>query len=115
VELPKGASHYFLEPSRRRHIFLLLKEALNNAAKHSDARHVALEIMVRGKNILFVLVDDGCGFDPAVKPVSDRLSGGRGLLSMTERAKALGGTVHLESALGKGTTVRVEIPGRGNA
>ncbi len=54
------------------------------------------------------IVDDGCGFDALAKPRTR--NGGFGLVSMSERAQAIGATFHVESSRGVGTTVEVEVP-----
>jgi signal transduction histidine kinase len=57
--------------------------------------------------VLLTVADDGVGFDPATPGLRARRLG---LTSMEERARALGGTLSIESAPGAGTTVRLEVP-----
>jgi ligand-binding sensor domain-containing protein/signal transduction histidine kinase len=115
VEVPAGADRLRLHPGRRRQIYLLLKEAIANAAKHSGAHHVTLEAAAGHGRLGFVLTDDGCGFSPDAPGGGQRLVGGRGLENMGRRAKALRGTLEVESAPGEGTVVRLEVPERGGA
>jgi len=57
-----------------------------------------------------VIDDDGIGFDPDRHPAKRRGKSGLGLLSMRERATYVGGALNVKSALGKGTTIRAQIP-----
>jgi DNA-binding NarL/FixJ family response regulator len=80
----------------------MLQEALTNARKHSEARNVLVSLDVEGEKIRAEVTDDGRGFGP------ETISG-VGLRSMRERARALGGTLNIESEVGKGTKVRFEM------
>ncbi len=84
------------------------QEALTNVIKHSEAARADIELEFGVQNVLLKITDDGRGFNPetAVGPQDGHF----GLLGMSERAKRLGGKVQIESAPGRGTTVRVEIP-----
>jgi signal transduction histidine kinase len=83
----------------RRHVTLLFKEAMHNAAKHAGCRAVCLAVTAQSGTLEIRLTDDGEGFDPA------RPSDGQGLASMAHRAAKLGGALRVESAPGKGTSV----------
>jgi signal transduction histidine kinase len=65
-----------------------------------------VSVAVRGstRRVVLEVTDDGSGFDAA------GVSAGLGLASMRQRAAAAGGTVRVDSAPGKGTTVRLEVP-----
>jgi len=93
-----------LTPEQRRNIYLVLKEAVNNAAKHARARQVALTIRVPGRCLEAEILDDGVGFDTQADPH------GYGLTTMRERAKQLRGELHLRSAAGKGLAVTLRVP-----
>lgn len=110
--MPEGAGRVALRPDRRREIYLLLKEALVNAARHSGARHLTLRARTARRRLAFELTDDGRGFDRSgLAP--ERLVGGHGLRNMESRASGLGGTLRIESAPGRGTTLRLEVPESG--
>jgi signal transduction histidine kinase len=82
----------------------IVREAITNATRHGAARAVAVRL--RGGDALHLEIeDDGCGFDP--RDVDGR---GFGLRSMKERANAVGGTIVVSAARGRGTIVRVAIP-----
>ena len=88
----------------RQDLFLLFKEAVNNALKYSRATTVRLETERCGQELRMRLRDDGQGFDvDACRP-------GSGLTNMEERARALGGRLVITSVAGNGTTV--EFKGR---
>ena len=79
-------------------------EAVSNAARHGQAQCVRLELE-NGKHVRFRVVDDGVGFDPTIP-----LTGHFGLVSMRERAQAVGGSFRVRSAPGTGTEVEVVLP-----
>lgn len=96
---------YPLDPKFRQEIFLAFKEALTNVVRHGHASQVWLRISVSGKYLVLEVADNGCGFDPQVRP-----AGADGLANMTERLKSLGGICEFQSAAGNGTTVRFRAP-----
>ncbi|MFF8595672.1 GAF domain-containing sensor histidine kinase [Streptomyces sp. NPDC015220] len=84
------------------------QEALHNALRHSGAGHVAVTLERRGCGAVLRVTDDGSGFDPMkVRRAGRHL----GLVSMRDRADGAGGTLTVESAPGKGTTIEMETPG----
>lgn len=94
----------FTRPSRQVEAaaYFCILEALTNVAKHSGATEVL--VTVRGlPHLSFCVSDDGRGFD------RDVVTPG-GLLGMEARVAAAGGTLHLETEPGRGTTVRGEFP-----
>ncbi|HNX49708.1 MAG TPA: two-component regulator propeller domain-containing protein [Thermoanaerobaculaceae bacterium] len=101
--LPLGA-----EP--RRHIYLILKEAIHNAARHAGASEVRLTIVVEDGRLRAELQDDGCGFDADTG--GDGHSGvlGHGLTSMARRAAEVGGKLAVSSRPGEGTAVSLDVP-----
>jgi signal transduction histidine kinase len=84
-------------------IYRLAQEALNNAARHSGARHARVSITQDTDNIHVEVNDDGKGFS------AERVRG-MGILGMEERVKRLGGALTIHSAPGTGTTVIAELP-----
>ena len=87
-------------------LFRVVQEALNNVARHADATQVDVLVEHRGDRVMVMVEDNGIGFDPDQVRRGDHL----GLLGLRERAEALGGTLAVESAPGKGTTIVVEVP-----
>jgi signal transduction histidine kinase len=88
----------------RRDLLLIFKEAVNNAARHSQCSHVDIDMRVEGLRLVMAVVDDGVGFDAS--PESE----GQGLTSMQRRAERLSGTLEITSGHGLGTTVRLDMP-----
>ena len=88
----------------RRDLFLIFKEAINNAARHSHCQQVMIDFRIDGPWLTLQIADDGVGFDPA----SD--SDGHGLENMRQRAAALGGELNIRSGAKEGTTIRLRIP-----
>lgn len=86
----------------------IAQEALTNLAKHAHARHVTIEIALPPERITLAIADDGIGFDPAAQARRGGRSGW-GMLTMRERAVALGGTLTIESGPGRGTRVTVTL------
>ena len=83
----------------------VLREALNNVAKHARAEHATVELAVDRESITLSVEDDGIGFEPE-RTRPDRL----GLRSMRERLAFLGGTVAIDSRPGGPTCVRAVLP-----
>jgi two-component system, NarL family, sensor kinase len=97
-------------------LYRILQEALENVEQHARARHVAVRLTQRGAFVQLMIHDDGVGFEPDHHPAKPKGEGGLGLLGMRERAAYVGGALEVKSALGKGTTIRAQIPySRGRA
>ena len=90
-------------------IFRIVQEVLTNIGKHAQAGSVRIRIAVIDGMVRLVITDDGIGFDPSRVPKAEE-RGGWGLMTMTERAEAIGGRILIESEIGKGTRVTVEVP-----
>lgn len=92
-----------LNPRAEQELFRLATEALNNALKHSGASQVFVTLQAENDQIVLVVNDNGCGFDPT------QAFAGMGLRNIRERASGLGGKVDISSQPGHGTCIRVEI------
>jgi PAS domain S-box-containing protein len=86
-------------------VYRIAQEALTNALRHAQARVVTLGLATDGTRLRLEIRDDGCGFDPA-----HRRTTALGLLSMEERALALGGRLEVSSVPAQGTTVILDCP-----
>lgn len=95
-----------LPPAVETALYRIVQEALTNVARHAQAIHVDVLLERRGGQIVTIVEDDGVGFDTRAAMQSGRL----GLLGIRERVEMLGGAVTIESSVGAGTTVSVEIP-----
>lgn len=99
-----------LAPQVETTIFTILQEAVNNARKHAQARNIWLTLAVKEGYIIASAQDDGKGFDVAKVEADYATRGSLGLTNMKERAQLVEGQVRLQSALGQGTAVIVQIP-----
>jgi signal transduction histidine kinase len=90
--------------------YRIIQEALTNIAKHAQARHCRIHVHQFPDAVQIRIEDDGVGFtEPAPRASS---SGGLGLIGIRERAAQFGGTMHIDSVPGRGTTLSVELPTR---
>ncbi len=105
IEVPAGAPGVDLPAEPRRHLFLLLKEAVTNAARHSGARSVTIAFHLEGRALSVEVSDDGTGFAASARDLPE--AQGRGLENMRSRAAALGGTLEIVSSPGGGTRLAV--------
>lgn len=87
--------------------FRIAQEALTNVLRHAGAGAVTITLQREGDAVLLAVRDDGRGFDPA-----RAADASLGLLGMRERAELAGGRFEIESASGRGTTVRARLPWR---
>jgi ligand-binding sensor domain-containing protein/two-component sensor histidine kinase len=101
---PGAADGLRLSMDVRRDLLLIFKEAVNNAARHSQCSHVDIDMRVEGSRLVMAVEDDGVGFDASSE------SEGQGLTSMQRRAERLSGTLEITSGPGLGTTVRLDMP-----
>ncbi len=96
-------------PDVENNLFRIVQEVLTNIGKHARAGRARIRIGVVHGRLRLVITDDGVGFDPARARRGEE-RGGWGLLTMAERAEAIGGRFSLESEIGRGTRVTVEVP-----
>jgi signal transduction histidine kinase len=85
-------------------MYRIVQESLTNAVKHGHATRGIVEVVEGHTMIELSIRDDGAGFD------STSRTEGFGVLGMRERAELIGGTLNVESAPGRGTTVRATLP-----
>jgi len=88
----------------------IVQEALANVRKHAAASRVTVTLSYLDDLTMLDVHDDGIGFDQAATVASAAGAGGLGLHAMAERVATLGGSLVVESALGEGTTIAVEVP-----
>ncbi|MBA2443597.1 MAG: GAF domain-containing sensor histidine kinase [Rubrobacter sp.] len=94
-----------LPPSVEALLYRVCQEALNNAASHAGASRVEVGLVVNPGQVRLTVQDDGRGFDSGNIP-----DGRHGIIGMTERAAALGGTLVVRSEPGTGTLVEAAVP-----
>jgi signal transduction histidine kinase len=103
LELPAEVPARELSSEKRHHILLVVKEALNNTVKHSDARHVHLHVDLRQDELRIVIRDDGKGFHSTEVAATSN-----GLVNMQHRMEAIGGKATITSEVSLGTTITLE-------
>jgi signal transduction histidine kinase len=91
-------------------IYRTLQEALTNIGKHAQAKNVMVQVRNGNGRISFRVEDDGSGFDVEALTAKTVIEKGLGLAAMNERARMLGGKLHLWSEPGKGTRIDLSIP-----
>jgi signal transduction histidine kinase len=100
-----------LEMSRQTIIFYIVEEAINNACKYAQANHIWVRMKALNQDTMLLEVqDDGIGFDKKQAEASTEQRGSLGLKNMSERTEMVNGIFRLDSAVGKGTTIRAVIP-----
>lgn len=87
-------------------VYRIIQESLTNIAKHAQANSVSVLVERKQSDVVTIIEDDGLGFDIETATINGRL----GLLSIRERAELLGGTLVIESAPERGTSIFVTIP-----
>jgi signal transduction histidine kinase len=99
-----------LAPAVETALFRIIQEAIHNITKHAEAQAVKIRLRARAGRITATVEDDGKGFDVAAAFKSKIGGQSLGLLGIQERASLLGGTFDIESQVGRGTRLTVEIP-----
>jgi signal transduction histidine kinase len=102
--LSSGEREIRIPPDVRREIFLIFKECVNNAARHSGCDAVDVEFTVEDSWLELRLADNGRGLDASVAPY------GHGLTSMRRRIHGLGGEIEVASREPGGVSVHLRVP-----
>ncbi len=100
-----GAGLPELPPESELVVYRVAQEALTNVLRHAEATRVELSLMRVGAELVLEVADDGRGIDRSSGGVD-----GTGLLGMKDRAALVHGEVEIDSAPGRGTTVRLRLP-----
>ncbi len=90
-----------LTMDQRKNIYLIFKEAVNNAVKYSGTEKLTVELTQKGKNLILNVKDYGRGFDPAT------VKSGNGLGNIQKRAKELNAELDISTRTGEGTAVKL--------
>jgi signal transduction histidine kinase len=97
-------------PEKEVAIYRIAQEALTNIIRHAKAKNVFVNLVKKGENFSLSVEDDGVGFDQDKVMTFSKNRGPLGILIMRERAEQVDGEFTLESHIGKGTHLLVEIP-----
>lgn len=119
LEFPESLPTQRVASHFRRHIALVVKEALTNAIRHGKPSAIAVGLQLSRQEgcgppamLELWVQDSGCGFDARHQPGERSRNlgcGGRGLASMRRRVADLGGELSINSAPGRGTTLRIRV------
>lgn len=89
----------------------IIQEACNNAIHHANPTLIQVILKYEEDDVSVVVTDDGTGFDVKANDTNFREdNSGFGLSMMKERVYLLSGTIHIESEIGKGTSITVKVP-----
>ena len=91
-------------------IYRIVQEALTNIGKHARAGTIIVEAREEAGRILFIVEDDGCGFDLQEITAREASKRGLGLAAMDQRARMAGGTLQIRSRQGAGTRITFALP-----
>ncbi len=105
IEFHSDVSFQRLAPALEMAIYRIVQEGLNNVWHHSRSKRARVDLVQQDDSIAIVVQDWGIGFDPT--KVSKRRYG---LMGVRERARLLNGHASLDTKIGAGTTLRVELP-----
>jgi signal transduction histidine kinase len=97
-----------LKPDIQEQIYLIGREALINAIRHSNATSIEAEIEYRPRRLRMIVRDNGCGIDSQV--IRSGQDTHLGLLGMLERAESMGAQLRIRSRPGAGTEVEISVP-----
>lgn len=104
-----------LDRNRQGVLFYIIEEAVNNARKHAQAKHIWTRLRVEGTTFVVEIEDDGVGFDPAAVHANYDQRGSLGMVNMRERAELINAVLRIRSAPGAGTKITVLVPLEGPA
>lgn len=110
IEIPLTNEHLEMTAESRHELFLVLKEALTNVAKHAHATAVRFSLQREEADLVFVIEDNGCGFSTPQTPHRFVREQGTGLESMRHRVTQLGGTFTWGNHPTKGARITFRVP-----
>jgi len=108
TNIPRGFNGQDLSPHTKVNIINIVKEALNNVVKHARAQKVTVSIINEPGLLGIAVEDDGQGFDINENSVSSREK--YGIRIMEERAEEIGAQIDINSTIGTGTRILLQVP-----
>jgi signal transduction histidine kinase len=88
-------------------LYRITQEAINNLLKYAEAKEVNIQLLKNQNSIILTIEDDGVGFD---KKELNNSKGSFGLNGMVNRASSIGAQLYIDSSLGRGTQITLELP-----
>ncbi|MDX1912800.1 MAG: 7TM diverse intracellular signaling domain-containing protein [Saprospiraceae bacterium] len=107
LNIPRNLPVMELDIESRRNVYLIFKEAINNAMKHSQCTQMDISLLADAEKMTLLIADNGIGFDPEQ---TLEQGAGVGLGSMHKRARDIGGELKISSRPGQGTRVAFVLP-----
>ncbi len=104
LNFDSGISTERISMEKRRDLFLVYKECLNNILKHAKATNIQINLHVHGHKLVLTICDDGNGFDPNIE------SHRNGINNLKNRIGKHKGEIKIESGINQGTTIIASIP-----
>jgi signal transduction histidine kinase len=111
IDVPIGRFPFVVEEL----VYRVMREAIANVRKHAEASHVTIRMWEDGDVIHASVADDGRGFELAQARDRSRMRLHIGLDALFERVRMAGGDIDIDTAPGRGTVLRLRVPGRGRA
>ena len=104
IDITEEGGDILLSKEQSRNLFLVIKEVVNNAIKHSESSSIEIKMFLGDGKLHFQVIDTGKGFD--IKTTSS----GNGLKNIIHRIESLGGEVEINSSAGKGSCIVYWVP-----
>lgn len=113
--VPEHLKDISLGADVRRDVYLIFKECMNNLAKHSKATEVEIKINLENEKLVIEIKDNGRGFivpslDVTIDSAVGNGFGGNGLRNMRKRTEKFGGDLQIDSEMGTGTKIVLQVP-----
>lgn len=109
VEAQPGAAEQ-LEIGKQGVVFYIAEEAINNARKHAQARHIWVRLRSKADLFFLEIEDDGVGFNVGAVDANYEQRGSLGMVNMRERTELVNGLLRIDSTEGVGTRIQVVVP-----
>jgi signal transduction histidine kinase len=105
LNIPRNLPVMEMDIESRRNVYLIFKEAINNAMKHSECTRMDISLLADSERMTLLVADNGIGFE-----VAEKINAGVGLGSMQKRTADIGGELKITSTPGHGTKVAFSLP-----
>jgi two-component system sensor histidine kinase DegS len=99
-----------LPPHAEVTVFRVVQSLLNNVREHANATHVEISLELGPDGLKAKVEDDGGGFDVAEVMAAARQRKTMGLMTIIEQVEMLGGEIHFDSSVGRGTKAELNLP-----
>lgn len=110
VNFRNDIEHWDINPKIEVIVFRIFQEVIQNIFKHSGGKNINVSLQEMAEVYTLEVLDDGSGFDVQAKSNQKSFNSGAGLSNLAHRAQLIHGDFEIESAIGKGTKVKLSIP-----